>query len=567
VDVLKRFRGLRVVARVAVALVLFGVALLALTPTGRYLARGAWEEAKILWKRRPISEIIADPATSPELRDKLTLVLAARAFAADSLGLRAKQSFTTFSQTGHDTLTLVVSAAYRDKLKSYTWWFPVVGRVPYKGYFDFGEARRQERLLYDRGFDTRLGAVSAFSTLGWFNDPLLPSTLRADSLTLANTVIHELTHNTYYAPGGAVFNESFANFVGARGAQRFFTSRGEPAAAAEVEARWEDEKVLGRFWASLYAEIDSVFKAHPGDEPAHVAERLALRDSVFGVARERFIEELGPRLKTMSIRAVQRIRLDNAILMSRRVYLTDLDAFDAVLAKNGGKLRVTIQQVIEAAKGDRKAPFEAVKRLTGLPSPASTSASAPTQAILRDSVLLNEELDGLPGRDRLVAEFRRADWQPEGAGADSVPLRVEQRVALYLGKRRDAAWDSGWDDMSVPRPRRAIALSAGGSLIGIDVESGDGGEALVVFVRHDSARVVLRQGGDYDGWLLRLREADRRVLADVAGFMVRNDSSTSSGITCAQPRLAGWTFVFDENAGEFVEQREACVDPAGRQPG
>lgn len=365
---IKQFRWLRPALRVVVALVLLGVALLVVTPTGRYLVRGAWEEAKIVWKRRPISEMIADPATSPQLRDKLRLVLDARQFAADSLGLRARQSFTTFSHTGHDTLTLVVSAAYRDKLKAYTWWFPVVGRVPYKGYFDFAEARRQERLLHDRGFDTRLGAVSAFSTLGWFNDPLLPSTLRADSLTLANTVIHELTHNTYYAPGGAVFNESFANFVGSRGAERFFMMRGEPAAAAEVAARWDDEKVLGRFWASLYHVVDSVFKAHPGDEPAHVAERIALRDSIFGVARERFIDELGPQLKTMSVRAVQRIRLDNAVLMSRRVYLTDLDAFDAVLTKNGGNMRVTIQKIIDAAKGDRKKPFEAVKRLA-LPQP------------------------------------------------------------------------------------------------------------------------------------------------------------------------------------------------------
>ena len=364
----KRFRGLRFVARAVLALLLFGVAVLALTPTGRYLMRGAWEESKILWHRRPISDMIADSTSTPALRDKLKLVLAARAFAADSLGLRTRQSFTTFSPAGRDTLTLVVSAAYRDKLKAYTWWFPVVGRVPYKGYFDFDEARREERLLHDRGFDTRLGAVSAFSTLGWFNDPLLPSTLRADSLTLANTVIHELTHNTYYAPGGAVFNESFANFVGSRGAERFFMSRGEPAAAAEVAARWDDEKVLGRFWASLYNVVDSVFKAHPGDAPQQVAERIALRDSIFGVARERFVEELGPQLKTMSIRAVQRIRLDNAILMSRRVYLTDLDAFDAVLAKNGGNLRVTIQRIIEAARSDRKNPFEAVKRLaTGAP--------------------------------------------------------------------------------------------------------------------------------------------------------------------------------------------------------
>jgi predicted aminopeptidase len=360
-------RALRALAVVAFAT----VAYLVLAPTGRYLLRGAWEEAKILARRRPLTELLADSATTPQLRAKLELVLAARAFARDSLGLDVGRSFETFSQTGHDTLTLALSAAYRDKLKSYTWWFPVVGRVPYKGYFDFDDARRQERALNARGFDTRLGAVSAFSTLGWFNDPLLPSTLRADSLTLANTVIHELTHNTYYAPGGAVFNESFANFVGSRGAERFFLARGQPGAAAEVAARWQDEKVLGRFWATLYSRVDSAFTAHPGDDAAAVGERLAARGTIFADARLALLHELAPRLKTISIRSVERVRLDNAVLMSRRVYLTDLDAFDAVLARNRGDLRRTVAQIIAAAKADgEKKPFEVVKRMAEL-APAS----------------------------------------------------------------------------------------------------------------------------------------------------------------------------------------------------
>jgi predicted aminopeptidase len=343
------------------------VAYLALTPTGRYLLRAGFEEGKILSRRTPITEIVANPATSATLQSKLSLVLAARAFAHDSLGLETGQSFTTFSALDRDTLVLVLSGAYRDKLKAYTWWFPIVGRVPYKGYFDFTEAHRQEKALTARGFDARLGAASAFSTLGWFNDPLLPTTLSGDSLTLANTVIHELTHNTYYAPGGAVFNESFANFVGSRGAERFFLSRGQPAAAAEVAARWGDERILGRFWASLYARIDSAFKAHPGDEPTHVAERIALRDSIYSEARQQLIHEIGPQLRTISLHAVERTRFDNAMLMSRRVYLTDLDAFDAVLAKNGGDLRRTVQAIIAAAKSDRDKPFDAVKKVASAP--------------------------------------------------------------------------------------------------------------------------------------------------------------------------------------------------------
>jgi len=351
------------VLRALAVVVLALVAYLVIAPTGRYLLRAGWEEGKILSRRRPISAIIADGATPAPLRAKLELVLAARAFAHDSLDLKTGESFTTFSRLDRDTLVLVLSGAYRDKLKARTWWFPVVGRVPYKGYFDFGAAKTAERDLTAQGFDARLGAASAFSTLGWFNDPLLPTTLGADSLTVANTVIHELTHNTYYAPGGAVFNESFANFVGSRGAERFFVARGQPAAAQQVVARWEDEKILGRFWASLYARVDSAFKAHPGDEPERIAQRIAIRDSIYARSREQLRDEIGPQLRTISPRAIERVRLDNAVLMARRVYLTDLDAFDAVLARERGDLRRAVATIIRAAKSDRKNPFDAVKAL------------------------------------------------------------------------------------------------------------------------------------------------------------------------------------------------------------
>jgi predicted aminopeptidase len=359
----KRLRWIRPALRALAALVLVIIACLILFPTGRYLLRAGWEEGKILARRQPITVLAANASTPAPLRSKLDLVLAARAYAHDSLDLKTGESFTTYSALDRDTLVLVLSGAYRDRLKSYTWWFPVVGRVPYKGYFDFDEARRQERALTARGFDARLGAASAFSTLGWFNDPLLPSTLHADSLTLVNTVIHELTHNTFYAPGGAVFNESFANFVGSRGAERFYRARGQNAAADEIVARWKDDRVMARFWAELYGRVDSAFNAHPGDEPAHVAERIAVRDSLYSEARQHLLHDIAPQLRTISPRAIERVRLDNAVLMARRVYLTDLDAFDAVLAQNGGNLSRAIKAIIAAAKSDKGHPFDAVRAL------------------------------------------------------------------------------------------------------------------------------------------------------------------------------------------------------------
>ena len=339
------------------ALVLIIVAYLALAPTGRYLVRAAWAEGRILAGRRSIADLVGDPATRPQISSRLRLVLAARSFAAESIGLKARDSFTTYSQLERDTLVLVLSGAYPDRLVSYTWWFPIVGRVPYKGYFDFGAARAAERSLAKKGFDVYLRPSPAFSTLGWFNDPLLSTTLGEDTVDLANTVVHELTHNTYYAPGQAVFNESFANFVGARGSAWFFRVRGSSAAADQADARWADDKLMARFWARLYYEVDSAFKAHPADSAA----RIAARDTLYVRARHALVDSLAPQLRTIPPRALARIRLDNAALLAHRLYNTDLDLFDQVWVKEHGNLRATVERIIDLARSDRKHPFDALR--------------------------------------------------------------------------------------------------------------------------------------------------------------------------------------------------------------
>jgi predicted aminopeptidase len=353
-------RALRATGWAAGGVAALAVAYLVVAPTGRYIARAAWEEAKILARRRSIPDLVEDARTPAATRAKLQLVLAARAFAEDSIGLRAGDSFTTYSQLDRDTLVLVLSGAYRDRLQRYTWWFPIVGRVPYKGFFDFEGARRSSRELEGKGLDVYLRPASAFSTLGFFNDPLLSTTLRQDSLDLTNTVIHETTHSTFYAPGEAVFNESFANFVGARGAAAFFRARGQLMAATEIDARWSDQKVLARFWGSLHHTLDSAFKAHPG--PALTARRLALRDSIYQAARRRLLYELGPQLRTIGPRALERTRFDNAALLARRIYLTDLDLFDAVLTREAGDLEAAVRRVVALAKSEPEDPYGALRR-------------------------------------------------------------------------------------------------------------------------------------------------------------------------------------------------------------
>jgi predicted aminopeptidase len=352
-------RAIRALAWTLGGIIGLSAAYLVISPTGRYIARAAWEEAWILARRRPIPELIKDGRTPPEVRAKLELVLRARAFAEDSVGLRAGDSFTTYSQLDRDTLVLVLSGAYRDRLERYTWWFPIVGRVPYKGFFDVEAAQRSSREMERRGFDVYLRPAAAFSTLGFFNDPLLSTTLGSDSLNLVNTVIHETTHSTFFARDQAVFNESFANFVGARGAAWFFGSRGQPEAAAEADARLSDQKLLARFWAELHRSLDSAFKGNPG--PALKAKRLAIRDSIFGEARRRLLNEIGPQLRTIGPRALERTRFDNAALLARRIYLTDLDLFDAVYEREGRDLRAAVRRIISLAKSEEGDPYRAIR--------------------------------------------------------------------------------------------------------------------------------------------------------------------------------------------------------------
>lgn len=348
--------------------VVSGLALLvAVTPMGRYLARGVYEEGRILWRRRAIASIISDSGTPAAVRAKLALVLDARRFAVDSLGLPAKGAFTKFTQLDHDTLVLVLSAAYRDRLEPVTWWFPVVGRVPYKGFFGFDDARRAEQALLDAGFDSYLRPSPAFSTLGFFNDPLLSTTLHEDSLEIVNTVIHELTHNRYYASGRAVFNESFASFVGARGAERFFLARGDTARARRVSDRWQDDLLLGAVWERAFRSLDSAFRAHPdaatlrqSAPPSPVAAgdtaraaRLTARDTVYARTRRLLTDSIAPHLRTIDPGFATRVRLDNAALLARRIYSTGLDGFEAVWEREGHDVRRALEAIITA---NRNAP-------------------------------------------------------------------------------------------------------------------------------------------------------------------------------------------------------------------
>ncbi len=352
----KRLRtALRVLGAALGLLVVAAVIAWCVSREVRYLTRAAVEEALILARRRPIAAVVADPATDAVTRGRLQLVLAARDFAADSLGLAAGRTYTTYSRVRRDTLVLVLSASPSDRLAAYTWSYPIVGRVPYKGFFDLAGARAEAARLQRRGLDTYVRVSDAYSTLGWFEDPLLSTVVRADSVDLAATVIHEILHNTIWARGNVPFNESLADFVGYRGAERFFLSRGDRRSAAFAVARWQDEIRLSHFFDALAAKLEQLYAG---------ATRGAALDSararIFAEARAALADSVGRTLRTIDGRALARRPLNNAVVVAARLYRTDLDRFEGLLAAEGGDIVRAIADLKRRVGGGAGDPWAAL---------------------------------------------------------------------------------------------------------------------------------------------------------------------------------------------------------------
>ena len=320
----------------------------ACSPT--YVIKAGIAEAKILRARRPIPEVVADPATDAETRGKLAWVMEARRFAIEGMGIDAGDAYTMYTRLDRDTLALVLSAAEKDRLAPKTWWFPVVGRVPYKGFFGVGDAlRAQERLERD-GYDTHLRPTSAFSTLGWFNDPILSTVLRADEVDVVETVLHELTHNFLFVPGQVTFNESFANFAGRVGAIEFFCNREgsgpQSVKCLRAQARWRDEQRFSAFLDGLVDELREVYASDTSRE-----EKLHRREMVFADALDRFDREIASTLEEYGYEGFRRTPLNNATLLARVFYYHRLPDFQALFEEHGGDLRATLDAVRRGVRG------------------------------------------------------------------------------------------------------------------------------------------------------------------------------------------------------------------------
>ena len=349
--------------RVILALATLALAASCMACSPVYVLKAGIAEVGILRARRPIPEVLSDPTTDADTRSKLAYVVQARRFAADELDIDVGDSYTMFTQLERDTLALVVSAAPKDQLGAVTWWFPIVGRMPYRGYFSVDDALEAEQDLKDDGYDTYVRPTAAFSTLGWFNDPVLSTALDTDDVEVVATVLHELAHQYMFVSGQVGFNESFANFVGRVAAIQFFCTRegGGPDTVKCIRAqeRWRDLQRFSVFLDEFTAELEGLYN----DPAVPFEDKVTRREPLFADAKVRFQNDVQPTFESLTFSSFITTPMNNATLMGRVRYYNRLPGFQALLDAHEGDLTATMEELrLRAPEVDD--PFDLLPRGT-----------------------------------------------------------------------------------------------------------------------------------------------------------------------------------------------------------
>jgi predicted aminopeptidase len=295
-----------------------------------YLTSSAYNQSKILRSRKPIEKVLQDPSVPEETKRKLRLVLEVKKFGEEHLGLKSNKSYLTYVNLGRDYVSYVLQVAPFNELKHYEWSFPFVGKMPYKGYFDLESAKAEAANFPKDKWDTYVRGVSAYSTLGWFHDPVLSSMLRSQDHDLVDTIIHETVHANIYIKNAADFNERLAVFLGGEGMKLYYISKEGPESPTvkRVEQEEADDKLFSKFISGELDDLTKWYEVNKSFTPDQKEARLK-------EIQTRFLTVLKPKLKSDYHDGFAKLKLNNAILLTYKTYFYDLSDFEKVYASKG----------------------------------------------------------------------------------------------------------------------------------------------------------------------------------------------------------------------------------------
>jgi predicted aminopeptidase len=283
----------------------------------------------------------ADDSEAEKNRRFVEQVQDIRRYAKEELGLNLGKNYTRYVKIDRDYLAAVVSACAADSFTRHEWKYPVVGSLPYKGFFKVEDARKEREKLEKKGLDVWIRGVDAFSTLGWFRDPLYSYMRDYSPDRLAGLIIHESLHATVFIKGQPQFNEELAEFIGSEGARMYTESRYHSDEYRNMLAGETDNRCYVTFLQGLIRELNELYESEKS-----AGEKLSEKEKIIGAAKERFAAEYESLFSGEGYRGFSELPVNNAYLELYRLYYTE-DNYIANLFAGSGK---TLPEFIAAAK-------------------------------------------------------------------------------------------------------------------------------------------------------------------------------------------------------------------------
>lgn len=330
---------------------IFLIAVAACAPL-RYYGQAVQGHFDLLHRRQPIAQILADPSHPPPLKHRLRYVRAAKQFAVEVLDLPDNASYEDYADLERPYVTWNVFAAPALELKPVQSCFPVVGCLAYRGYFAESDAREHAEKLRAQGHDVYVGGATAYSTLGWFDDPVVNTMFRRADFHLARILFHELAHQRWYVPDDSPFNEAFASAVEQAGVRRWLTDRGEPE-ILQAYQQWRTRKqAFTELVLTTTERLQALYASELSD-----AEKARRKSAEFAAMRARY-QTLKERWHGYSgyDRWFER-DLNNAKLLTVHTYQALVPGFLALLAchdGNFGALYDSVESLGQLPKDERR---------------------------------------------------------------------------------------------------------------------------------------------------------------------------------------------------------------------
>lgn len=270
-----------------------------------YITQAVNGHFRLMWSRVPIDKILSDPARDSILKQKLQLVLQIRKFATTELGLPDNKSYTFYAEIKTEELGWNIYCAPEFSTKPKEWRFPIAGSTVYRGYFSKEKAIKYARKMERKGYDVCLLPITAYSTLGFFNDPILNTHLRMDTIRLAGMIIHELAHQRYYNKKDSRYSESFAVAVERAGVLRWLQSINRPEQIAKAQKMWARQDSINNLYLAARDTLSKLYtNTAPPLTPQDSTTLRRQKDSVFNRLSLR-IKELNQALGMSATQGTQ----------------------------------------------------------------------------------------------------------------------------------------------------------------------------------------------------------------------------------------------------------------------